>query len=173
MFMWIGWHQRQLQFARLILETILVLSLISVVPYTVGYNVYLSSPHANHATPWLTILGYTIVLIIPWLIGLISFVFENNKYHKSTNNSWWTLLKKRKFSFLKVSFFFERMFGFVLVLVALGMFDSFKHLVAPEIKTMLQAVSLGWLVVFSMLTVFRFMVRRAQMMEAKEETKKE
>lgn len=169
LFMWIGWHQVQLQVSRLVSEVILLLSLLTFVPYTIGRNYYFQDAHVSSNAPWYWILGYFIALLIPWIIGLISFLVENAKYHHDTDNSWWQLLKKRKLSFLKVSLFFERIVAFVLVVLSSSELDAFKHLSTPYVKSVLDGVFIVWLAIFGMLTMFRFMVRRAQMMQAKED----
>lgn len=171
MLMWISWHEYQLQVARLFLEMFLLILLVSFAPYTIGRNFYLTHAHTSPDTSWYYVVFYIILLVIPWIIAIINFLISNHRYHRDTDDSWMTLLKKRKISFLKIGLFFERFVMFVLIV-----FSSLlsTHMVTASGKFWANVTYLtfwGWIVIFGTLTFYRYLVREAKRRVEAEEKK--
>lgn len=170
MIMWISWHKFQLQVTRMLTELIVLFLLASMVPYTLGKNYYLVHANATRDVVLYIVLSYITALIVPWLIALIDFLISNHRYHRDTNNSWWALLKQRKLSFLKIGLFFERVVMFVLTLISMGLSEKIVLHSAGTFMDVLYVCFATWMVIFCMLTFYRYLLHEAQRRMLKEES---
>lgn len=162
MLMWINWRQFQLQVTRMFTEILMLVLLVSFVPYSLGKNYFLTTPSATREVIWYFIAFYVIALVIPWLIASISFVISNWRYHRDTDNGWISLLKQRRIGFLKVGLFFERFVAFVLTCISAGFGATVVIPMAALWMNVLYVTFWIWMIVFGMLTFYRYIVHEAQ-----------
>lgn len=169
MLMWINWHQFQLQVTRMFTELLLLVLLVSFVPYSLGRNYFLTTPSAPRDVVWYFVAFYIFALLVPWIVATVSFIVSNWRYHRDTDNGWFALLKQRRLGFLKVGLFFERFVAFLLTVFSAALGTTVVLPTTALWMNLLYVVFWVWMVVFGMLTFYRYIVHEAQKKMAAEE----